>query len=464
VLKASEGRRDTRYAGLIPMARFSLEQLQVRARMEPKLAMEKGRNATFTPMDEAMAYLAAQMAGIARLNHLDQVLPETILAQVFQLPRWPSENTQQRFLRRANEDTLKSIDELTEKWAWEQWIATAKGPIEVDGDVTGIPQRARKREGVRSGYCGGRARPCYQLPRVTVNGLPWWSDLRPGNDGCVDLFDQTLKTAIKVARKRPETQVRFRLDGYFASKGNIRLAIYHATHLSNLKFLLVVHPHHMKEGRWEELVDDGQPWTRINSTTHIKELGKVRPWRKETNAVRAIAVRREKTTGRRAGKERWDARYLIVTNLSPRLWKDRDVFRGYHQRQRIEFSFKDGKQSLPMAKMPTMKFQANRAHTKMATLAQLILHLFARKFLPRRGSYGPMCNTVRQTIVAIDGTTDDHGAITLRPTYYGFRWLDVLRREADIQLRYEVTASPASRPSRWSEKHGSLQERRGMRK
>jgi hypothetical protein len=386
---------------------YGREVLEVPKRLEGKLHMEKGRNAMYKPVDEAMAYVGAQMVGIVRLNHLDQVLPEAVLADILGMAQWPSENTEQRFLKRATEETLKGINDLMEHLVLKHEVAEGSRTIEVDGDVTGVPQRARKREGVQSGYCGGRARPCYQQPRVTVNGLAVWTDLRRGGDGCTDVFDRTLETGLKLAWKHPECEVEYRVDGFFASRGNLRVAQYHAKHQRNLIFLLSIHASQMKPGRWEELVAGGQgPWKRVNSTTEIRELGEVQPWGEQTQPVRAVAVRREKRGAggkKRRGPRQWDAQYLIVTNGTRRRRGTRAVFKRYHQRQREEFSFKDGKQSLAMAKMPTAKLMANRMHVRLVAMAQLMLQLFARRFLPHRGRYGPTCKTIREKVIAVGG-------------------------------------------------------------
>src|SRR2546426_592856 len=66
--------------------------------------------------------------------------------------------------------------------------------------------------------------------------------------------------------------------------------------------------------------------------------------------------------------------YPAVPQRSP---VSRKVFKRYHQRQREQFSFKDGKQSLATAKMPTSKLEANRMHVKIVALAQSMLQLFA---------------------------------------------------------------------------------------
>jgi hypothetical protein len=391
---------------MVPLVEYARQGLKLEDRLQRGLHMTKGRNAVYSPLNEAMAYLGCQVTGILRLNHIDRLLPESAVAQALSLPQWMSENTQQRFLKRATEETLAGIDGIAQRLIVDEELQEGQsGPIEVDGDVTGIPQRARKREGVKPGYCEGRARPCYQQPRVTVNGLSWWTDLRPGNDACMDLPERTLKTGSKLAREYPKREIFCRLDGYWASRATLRMYQEAAREQANLEFLLPIHSNYMKARPWEDLVAAGQsPWKRVNSTTRIKELGPVRPWGDDTEPVRAVAVwREEKRRGKRGRTVTKVLRYLIVVSVERKRLGTLAVFRRYHQRQREEFSFKDGKQSLSTAKMPTMKLMANRMHVKMVALAQVMMRLFARKFVPHPGPYGPTCKTIREKVVAVGG-------------------------------------------------------------
>ncbi len=416
IIAETRDRTDTSYAGMVPIAEYGDQMLKLRQRLPGVLSMKKGKNAVYKPEDEAMAYVGCQLAGIVRLNHIDRLLPEGVLAEALGIPQWMSENTQQRFLKRATEETLDGVDGLTRKIVEEERVSWSEAPIEVDGDVTGVPQRGRKREGVESGYCGGRGRPCYQQPRVTVNGVVWWTDLRRGKDACLDLPGRTLETASKLAQKYPKRAVFSRLDGYWASKANLREHQEAAQKNKNLMYLMTIHAGDMKEGRWEDLVSHGKgPWKRVNSTTEIRELEWIKPW-DEAEPVRAVGVRRKeglpKGKKKRAQeKPKWDLRYLIVTPATRKRMGTRTVFDRYHQRQREEFSFKDGKQSLSTAKMPTMKLQANRMHVKLVGLAQVIFQLFAWKFLPHPGSYGPECKTIREKVIVVGGENrNGHGS------------------------------------------------------
>lgn len=408
IIKANRERKETAYAGMVPMMEYARQDLRLEDRLNRGLHMKKGRNAVYSPLNEAVAYLGCQVTGILRLNHIDRLLSEGGLAEALELPQWMSENTQQRFLKRATEETLSGMEGIVQRLILDEELRWGRQVlIEVDGDVTGIPQRVRKREGVKSGYCGGRIRPCYQQPRVTVQGLAWWTDLRRGNDACMDLPERTLETGSILAREYPKSEIFCWLDGYWASRATLRMYQEGAGGQANLEFLLPIHEKDMKAGRWEELVGGAKaPWKQVNSTTKIKELGLVLLW-EDTDPVRAVAVRRnegrKKVNGRRSQKDREELRYLITTSVPRKRLGTAGVFYRYHQRQREEFSFKDGEQSLSTAKMPTMKLMANRMHVKMVALAQVMMQLYARKFLPHGGRYGPTCKTIREKVVAVGG-------------------------------------------------------------
>lgn len=413
VVGETQSRQDTDYAGMLPVVEYCGKDLKIRKQLENRLRMSKGKTATFSPLDEAMAYLGCQIAGIVRLNHIDRLLPEGALAEILELPRWPSENTEQRFLGRAAEETLVGMDRILQRLIEDEELPGQDTPIEVDGDVTGIPQRGRKREGVEVGWCGTRARPCCQQPRITVNGLPWWTDLRRGKDMSMDLPERTLETGAKLAREYPKREIFCRLDGYYMSKEYLQRAQEQAKRFPNLRFLQVVHPRKMEPGRWEKLVaTSSSPWRKVNTTTRVKELGWIRLRDEQEETVRAIAVRRREgrtlsKDRRMRGKHRDELRYLIIANVSRRRMGTRTLFKKYHQRQREEFSFKDGKQSLSTAKLPTRRLSSNRMHVKIVALAQLMIQLFGRRFLPHKGRYGPTCKTIREKVVAVGGK--NHG-------------------------------------------------------
>src|SRR5579871_5429006 len=88
IIQASRDRKETSYAGMVPWVEYARQDLQLESRLGRGLHMKKGRNAVYTPLAEAMAYLGCQVAGILRLSHLDRLLPEGGVAQALGLPQW----------------------------------------------------------------------------------------------------------------------------------------------------------------------------------------------------------------------------------------------------------------------------------------------------------------------------------------------------------------------------------------
>jgi hypothetical protein len=100
---------------MVPMVESARQDLEVETRLQRGLHMTKGRNAVYSPLNEAMAYLGCQVTGILRLNHMDRLLPEQAVAEALSLPQWMSENAQQRFLKRATEETLTGVDGIAQR-------------------------------------------------------------------------------------------------------------------------------------------------------------------------------------------------------------------------------------------------------------------------------------------------------------------------------------------------------------
>lgn len=391
VIEQSRDRTDSAYAGALPLFEYADKGLELPERLSPALKMRKGKTSVFTPVDEAMAYLGAQLLGIWRLSGMDRLLPEGLLVRALELPRWPSEDTERRFLRRATERTLVGVDRtIQDVILAEEVEKRTEGWLWVGADITAIESRARRREGAAPGYCNGRKRVCFQVPRVCVQGLPWWTDLRPGRDACEDVFDVGLEAARRFARENPSRRAGFRVDGGFASKEHLRRLQAVRERHGNFHYFLAIPRHNISPTWWEEVVGSTRSgWRRMNQTTWVKDVGMSRPWADETGAVHLVAVRRygQRRTRRGCGPWRWvatdriDKEYLIATSARPHTKVGRTIFRWYHTRQGEELSFKDGKQSLPLKKLPSRKLLPNRLHVKMVSLAQVKAQLFARHFI-----------------------------------------------------------------------------------
>jgi hypothetical protein len=405
---------------MVPIALYVKQEHDLREGLRRGLKMTKGRTAEFQPEDEAMAYVGAELAGIARLSHMDHLLPEGLIAQALELPRWPSEDTQRRFLKRASEGTLKGVEEIVQGIIEEE-VKGGEGTIWVGGDITGIPSRGHKREGARMGYCGGKKRLCFQVPQVCVQGLPWWSDLRLGNDGCRDVFDKNLEVGKKFARKYPRRRVCVRQDAGASSKERINDLVKASGKWKNLEWVMAIPRGHVSEAWWKEHVGNQKKgWVNLNQSAWGKYLGRQR-MKGVCEDVTLVAVRemkwrqrkdRRKTAPRFTVSGEVGREYLIGTSVEPEKKKARALFRLYHTRQVEELSFKDGKQSLPLTKLPSRDFEANRLHVKMVALAQTVGQVFLRQIRTRREvageemrdqTSGRLIGTLREEVVRAGG-------------------------------------------------------------
>lgn len=413
LLDQVRGRQDTAYAGFLPVAYYMGERLELRKRFGKGLKMEKGRNAVFQPEDEAMAILGRLMLGISRRDHLDKLLPEQAIADTLGIRRWPSGDTERRFYLRFREEGLAGLDQMIEHHALMEVVKEGEGPFHVDIDVTGLVSQAEKREGVRSGYMGGPIKPGYQNPRVSVDGVPVWTDLRPGDDGCTDLFDVGMKKARIMRRIRAGRPLSYTADSKFGTRKNIQKAQSLARGDKGFGYFVGGSRQYCRRTWWDRTVAVAKGnWMAVSQTTEIKELGWKQPWGTKGPKIRVVAVRKEdwaakhaknkKRRGKTRRKKKEYRHQAIFTGTAPKEMTARGVFAEYHEGQRREFDIKDGKQSYEIRKLPVRELQGNRAYIKMTAMAQAVVGLFQRKFLNDR-RWGRTSKTMREVTFKIGG-------------------------------------------------------------
>ena len=429
LLEQVRGRQDTAYAGFLPVVQYMGEELELRKRFRRGLHMEKGRNAVFQPQDEAMAVLGRLMLGVTRREHLDKLLPEQLIADTLEIRRWPSGDTERRFYQRFDEEGLAGLDKMMEHHVLTEVVKEGEGPFHVDIDVTGLSSQAEKREGVRSGYMGGPIKPGYQNPRVSVDGVTAWTDLRAGDDGCTDLFDVGLKKARLMRRIRAGRPLFYTADSKFGTRANIEKAQRLARQDKGFGFFVGGSRQYCQRKWWDKTVAIAKGmWQAVSKTTQIKELGEQRPWGPKGPKVRVVAVRKEdwavKHARKKSRKGQSEAKkrgkvyrhQAIFAGASRKQMTARGVFAEYHEGQRREFDIKDGKQSYEIRKLPVRELQGNRAYIKMASIAQGIVGLYQRQFLDNC-RWGRTGKTVREVMFKIGGknrgTEDDPVAAVL---------------------------------------------------
>lgn len=414
-IEACRGRQDSEYAGLLPMLRYCDDEFELRERLEESLSMTKGRTAQYQPEDEAMAVLGRLLVGITRREHVDEMLPEMLVAEAMGIPKWPSGDTERRFLTRATETTLQGVDGILEDLAIQKGLAYGPYTVHVAADLSGLRSQARKREGVEPGYMGGVVKPGYQMMRVLVQGLPAWDDLRAGNDGCQDLSDHALRICGKVRQKLPQAQIHLGLDSGFGHGAHLGKVQAHHQRDRKFHYYIGGAAQYAPKRWWKEVVlaaGDTRRWDRVSKTTEILDLGWQRPWSGEAGIerVRVVATRR-KEWGRARKNEKKDQdkneyQYRVIyTDVSPEAVTARWVFSQYHERQRVETDIKDGKQSFRIKELPVRELLGNRLYVKMVAIAQGLMRLYLGEFeaYPGPDVWGPLSKTIRQRLFRASG-------------------------------------------------------------
>lgn len=409
-----QGRQDTAFAGYLPAVQYMRKKLKIRENLRGNLHMVKGRNAEFQPEDEAMAVLGRQMLGVARRENLDHLLPEQAIADAMGIKRWPSGDTERRFLVRFDARGLRGLDRIRERMVLRE-VQGGQEPVHVDGDVTGLISQAEKREGVASGYMGGPIKPGFQNPRVGVEGLPFWVDLRPGNDGCEDLFEHEMAVVRKVRRARPQRWIYATLDSKYGKRKNIAATCRYGHRDRRFRFFIGGSIQYCQRKWWEQAVAvETGSWRRVSKTTEIKDLGVQSPWGPKGPQTRVVATRKEDwkekhRAKKKKGKAPLEAKYrhqvIYALPVGPKM-SAREIFREYHRGQRREFDIKDGKQSFEIRKLPVKELRGNRAYLKLAAIAQAIVSTYQRKFLHVK-PWGVLARTMREVTFRVGGKNRD---------------------------------------------------------
>jgi hypothetical protein len=365
----------------------------------------KGKTAEYDRVDECMAVLGPLMVGITRREQVTHLLPEMLLARALGIPKWPTGDTERRFLVAANEQTLRAADEVLQENILQEVLAHEPVTVRVHGDLSGLSSRARKREGVRPGYMGGPIKPGYRPMRIEVEGLPVQVELRPGNDACTDLPDRILERARKVRQRLPRSEIRVGIDSA-SGKAHVIAQLQKHQHERpgdrKLQFYIGGASQHAR-GWWSQAVSPLSKikpgWKRVSVTTEIRELGWQRPWGERKASARVVAVRR-KEWSRSKRKKRTHRVQVIYTGSSPQAESARGVFVEYHERQRVENGIKNAKQSFPVRGLPVREPIGNRINVRMVALGEQVVILYKRTFEEYAGAdrWGPMAKTIRRSL------------------------------------------------------------------
>ncbi len=417
-------------------------------RVRQLIPFRKGPRAQFQVEHVVAGLVAAFLAGVRRIESINVMVREVALAERLGMSAFFGESTARDMLWRAsrNSGAAEATQALLCAIGWENVRPDERGVITVGADWTSHRSQALQRPGVVPGHCGGkRTELCLQSSRITVQGLPLDFELHSGNVHPTFRLEKAHEVALEASRRFPSAFVVEACDSAYASAARLDEQIELARAHGRLHFVQAVPVETGGPTRRlkEHAVAEGK-WHTVSSFTWVQDLGNGKVFRDSRQMCRVVAVkRRMRKYVRRKGKRRTirvDRFYLLATDLSMEELSDRRIFRAYHQRQQIEASFCDAKQSLPYVALTCRDFQMNRLLLGIVTLAQLVGTLFQRTLVPTART---LIRTAREVLYRLPARVLSATKLAIEPAYRHWRSFRRAVRETEAKLGITVVTTRA---------------------
>ena len=392
---------ETQFAGMIPLIEYQGKMLHLREKLSQCLHETKGKNAWFKTPDVAMGMVALLQMGLQYLEHIPLFLKEVKVAQRLGLRHFFSENVVREWIERKPQEQTQGLIQLAQDYVLSEGIRKGAATY-VDVDLTSIRSYANQREGAVPGYGSHGRGPCYQAPRISVNGLNFDWALKPGNEYGGRYYEQALQTAETLLEQGKAGQVILRSDSGFASAERLKKAQELKDRFENFHFIMAASAS-PKESALLGLIEEARSapkkrWRKVSPTTRVLEFSRRMIYKEAGLKARAVLVKQERTLSKRTGrgkgqtrKEKQDHFYFLLTSYRPSECNAPNLFRDYHGRQNEEQLFRDSKQTRAFLHLPDQTLAANELYLSLVLLSQTLRRLYQKRVLPksRRLSYGP---------------------------------------------------------------------------
>lgn len=395
---------ETKFAGVFPLMEYQEKMLQLRQKLSERLKETKGKNAIFRTPDVAVGMVTLLQMGLEYLEHIPLFLEEVKVAERLGLRHFFSENVVRDWIERKPEEQTEGLKQLAQDYVLSQGLNEG-ADVYVDVDLTSIRSYAAKREGVAAGYGSHGRGPCYQAPRISVQGFNFDWALKPGNESGGGYYDEALQTAKTLLREGKARQVILRSDSGFASAERLKKVQDLKEGFENFHFIMAASAG-PKESALLKLIEEAQRmpkkrWRKVSPTTWVLEFSRKTVYKEERVKARAVLVKQQRTLTKRFGprkgqtrKEKKDHFYFLLTDYRPSECNAQNLFRDYHGRQNEEQLFRDSKQARAFLHLPDQSLAANELYLSLVLLSQTLRRLYQKQVLPkkRRLTYAPTLN------------------------------------------------------------------------
>lgn len=367
----------TRFGGLSLFQHFC-KSLSLRHYLQLNVRWPTYTYRDYHPTDLFLAHVFAIVAGIGRIENMQSLGYNGLIAPILGLSNFPHRDTLRTFFWRFDKRTLCNLESVHHKFRAELFRRlNLLYSVIIDADTTALMTFGNQ-EGVAVGYVPkrlhGNASYAPIISSEGRSGLSLDFELRSGNvHGSTGAWIFLKRIIGRLPSTIASSRVRVRLDGGFYDKdiirpldeGNIGYTI--VAHMTkSLKTRMVAAKYHEFASGWEA-AEFRYPIAR---------------WDKEHRFVairRPAALEPEDIRNRLFTFKRYTYHRALVTSLdiSPEA-----VYRFYCDRAFQELLIREFKDSYHMAQIPTRSFWANAAYMETLLWAYDLVLMFREFCLP----------------------------------------------------------------------------------
>ena len=361
----------TRFAGLVPLARFANQRLELPALLREAVPTP-GRRRTYPVHLVLYAFVMGALLGVQKLAHLDWLRGDAVVLKFLRLPSWPVRKVFSRALAGVSDRSLGRLQDLLTELGLRH--VADQSSVVADFDSSAIVAFGQQ-EGALFGYSGrGRNRRRHHplVASVAEGRTVFHMKYRDGSafdaKQVIDFFTESLR---RLRKRLPEATLSFRADsGFWSAKVGDwlleqNLSFFFALRMTpNVKLMLPTVRFKPADPDDEDL----QVGTLDGKSLGLDERLRVTVIRRRVHDPKAPPPGKVIQTST-------DWRYqAILTNEKD--WEPLDVWRFYNDRGDCERVFKTAKHGLGLSWLVAHGLRANTVAFLLRLVAFNVDQLF----------------------------------------------------------------------------------------
>ncbi len=335
--------------------------------------------------DVVIQKIYQHLGGYHTDDHADDLHAEPLLTAILAKERLASQPTLSRFHAKSDDDTLNSLENITESLQRRVYKAKPENHVIFDVDSSGFIAHGEQEGAVYNAHYQQLGfHPLFCFDGLTGDCLK--AELRPGNvytSRDVALFMKPLFNRYEALA--PHAFILVRGDSGFATP-----ELYELVEAQKKHYIIRLKANACLQSKAQAIADEKLDGTLLDKCQvyYAEFQYQAKKW----NCERRVVVKMEKP----AGELLFNFTYIITTLELP----PEDIIRIYCNRGKMENFIKEAKNGFACQKMSSTHFQANEVKLQICMLAYNFNNWFRRLCLPETMQPSRM-ETVRTNLVKI---------------------------------------------------------------